>query len=51
MSTEPTPHGTQAAAATTFDDWDEPPLPPAELQDLFQALDKAARAQRLYAVA
>jgi HEAT repeat protein len=48
VSTEPTPHGTQAAA-TTFDDWDEPPLPAAELHDLFQALDKAARAQRLYA--
>ena len=40
-----------AAAADpslTFEDWDEPPLPPNELADVFNALDKASRALRLY---
>lgn len=35
-------------ADLTFAEWDAPPIPVAELADLFQALDKAARAQRLY---
>lgn len=38
-STEPTP---------TLDDWESPPIPANELTELFLALDKAARALRLY---
>jgi RNase P/RNase MRP subunit POP5 len=32
----------------TFDDWESPPIPEGELAELFMALDKAARALRLY---
>lgn len=43
------PGGSPAAAApVAFDDWGEAPLPDAEIHDLFLALEKATRAQRLY---
>jgi hypothetical protein len=37
-----------ADAAVTFEDWDEAPVPDAELADAFLSLEKAARARRLY---
>ncbi|MCI0435333.1 MAG: HEAT repeat domain-containing protein [Gemmatimonadetes bacterium] len=38
-------------APVAFDDWsDDAPIAPAQLAELFQALDKAARARRLYQV-
>jgi HEAT repeat protein len=40
--------GAPAPDALTFDDWESPPIPPNELAELFTALDKAARALRLY---
>jgi HEAT repeat protein len=30
-------------------DWEEPPVPPAEIAELFQTVEKAARAHRMYA--
>ncbi len=37
-----------AAAAVSFEDWGEAPLPDAEIAELFMALEKAIRARRLY---
>lgn len=50
MTDEPLdgPAAEPADAAQTFDDWESPPIEPAELAELFTALDKAARALRLY---
>jgi HEAT repeat protein len=45
----PEPEATPTAdPSLTFDDWESPPIPPHEVADLFNALDKASRALRLY---
>jgi HEAT repeat protein len=37
-----------ADAALAFEDWDEAPVPDADLNDVFHSLEKATRARRLY---
>lgn len=50
MTTRPPPRPSNGSTepTLTFDDWDEPPIPAPELSELFQALEKGARAHRLY---
>src|SRR5690606_6799640 len=48
--TEPryTPPEAAVDEAAALEDWEAPPVPPAELAELFTAFEKAARARRLY---